>query len=93
MPTYKIAIAYDGSRFVGWQRQASGTSIQELIEGALRVHGSPVARTFDGIIELVGLLEACLADSPDVGGISGSRPPNPGGPPDGARPGPGLAFE
>jgi hypothetical protein len=62
-------------------------------EGALRVHGSPVARTFDGIIELVGLLEACLADSPDVGGISGSRPPNPGGPPDGARPGPGLAFE
>lgn len=62
-------------------------------EGALRVHGSPVARTFDGIIELVGLLEACLADSPDAGGISGSRPPNPGVPPDGARPGPGLAFD
>lgn len=36
MPTYKITIVYDGSRFVGWQRQASGTSIQELIEGALR---------------------------------------------------------
>ena len=62
-------------------------------EGALRVHGSPVARTFDGIIELVGLLEACLADSPDAGGISGTRPANPGGPPDGASPGPGLAFE
>jgi hypothetical protein len=62
-------------------------------EGALRVHGSSVARTFDGIIELVGLLEACLADSADVPGISGSRPRNPGGPPDGARPGPGLAFQ
>ena len=62
-------------------------------EGALRVHGSPVARTFDGIIELVGLLEACLADSPDLPGISGSRPPNSGWPPDSARPGPGLAFE
>jgi hypothetical protein len=62
-------------------------------EGALRVHGSPVARTFDGIIELVGLLEACLADSADVPGISGSPPRNPGGPPDGARPGPGLAFQ
>ena len=62
-------------------------------EGALRVHGSPVARTFDGIIELVGLLEACLADPPDLPGISGSWPPNPGVPPDGASPRPGLAFE
>jgi hypothetical protein len=62
-------------------------------EGALRVHGSPVARTFDGIIELVGLLEACIADSPDLPGTSGSRRPNSGGPPDGARPRPGLALE
>jgi hypothetical protein len=62
-------------------------------EGALRVHGSRVARTFDGIIELVGLLEACLADSPDLPGTSGSRRPNSGGPPDGARPGPDLALE
>jgi hypothetical protein len=62
-------------------------------EGALRVHGSPVARTFDGIIELVGLLEASLTESPDVPGVSGIGPGNPGGPPDGARPGPRLAFE
>jgi hypothetical protein len=62
-------------------------------EGALRVQGSPVARTFEGIIELVGLLEACVADQPDVPGVSGSRPPNPGDAPDGARPGTGLAFE
>jgi len=37
MPSFKITIAYDGGRFVGWQRQAAGTSVQGLIEDALRV--------------------------------------------------------
>jgi tRNA pseudouridine38-40 synthase len=37
VPTFKITIAYDGGRFVGWQRQAAGTSVQGLIEDALRV--------------------------------------------------------
>jgi tRNA pseudouridine38-40 synthase len=36
MPTFKITLAYDGAGFVGWQRQASGTSIQGLLEDALR---------------------------------------------------------
>ena len=36
MPTFKITLAYDGTQFVGWQRQASGTSIQGLLEDALR---------------------------------------------------------
>src|SRR5262245_63369047 len=36
MPTFKITLAYDGGPFVGWQRQAEGTSIQGLIEDALR---------------------------------------------------------
>jgi tRNA pseudouridine38-40 synthase len=36
MPTFKITLAYDGTAFVGWQRQASGTSIQGLVEDALR---------------------------------------------------------
>ncbi len=35
MPSFKITVAYDGTPFVGWQRQASGTSIQGLIEDAL----------------------------------------------------------
>ena len=35
MPTFKIILAYDGTQFVGWQRQASGTSIQGLLEDAL----------------------------------------------------------
>jgi len=34
--TFKIILAYDGSGFVGWQRQASGASIQGLLEDALR---------------------------------------------------------
>jgi tRNA pseudouridine38-40 synthase len=35
MSTFKITLAYDGTEFVGWQRQASGTSIQGLLEEAL----------------------------------------------------------
>ena len=36
MPSFKITIAYDGTDYVGWQRQANGVSIQALIEDALR---------------------------------------------------------
>ena len=35
MPTFKIILAYDGTNFVGWQRQASGVSVQGLVENAL----------------------------------------------------------
>jgi tRNA pseudouridine38-40 synthase len=35
MPTFKITLAYDGTDFVGWQRQASGLSIQGALEDAL----------------------------------------------------------
>ena len=44
MPSFKIIIAYDGGRFVGWQRQANGPSVQGLIEEALRgLDGGDVA--------------------------------------------------
>ena len=33
---FKITVAYDGTGYVGWQRQASGVSIQGLLEDALR---------------------------------------------------------
>ena len=36
MPSFKITVAYDGGPFVGWQRQENGTSVQGLIEDALR---------------------------------------------------------
>jgi tRNA pseudouridine38-40 synthase len=41
--TFKLTLAYDGTEFVGWQRQASGTSIQELLEQAFALlEGQPV---------------------------------------------------
>jgi tRNA pseudouridine38-40 synthase len=41
--TLKITLAYDGTRFVGWQRQAEGESIQGLLEDALaKFEGGPV---------------------------------------------------
>ena len=36
MNNYKIIIEYDGTNFVGWQRQENGLSIQELIEVAIQ---------------------------------------------------------
>ena len=35
MRTIKLTVAYDGTGYVGWQRQASGESIQGLLEDAL----------------------------------------------------------
>lgn len=43
MRNIKLTIAYDGTRFVGWQRQAEGESVQGLLEDALgRIEGSAV---------------------------------------------------
>ena len=36
MHNYKIVIEYDGTNFVGWQRQDNGISIQQLIEEAIQ---------------------------------------------------------
>jgi tRNA pseudouridine38-40 synthase len=44
VPTFKITLAYDGTGYVGWQRQAAGTSVQGLVEEALTdLDGHPVA--------------------------------------------------
>lgn len=41
--TLKLVLQYDGTDYVGWQRQASGTSIQGLLEDAIRpIEGSDV---------------------------------------------------
>jgi len=55
MRTLKLTLAYDGTRFVGWQRQAEGDSVQALLEtalarfegGAVTVHGA--GRTDAGV--------------------------------------------
>ena len=36
MPRFRISLAYEGTDFVGWQRQPAGTSVQGLLEDALR---------------------------------------------------------
>ena len=44
MRTHKLTVAYDGTEYVGWQRQAAGVSIQGCLEAALRdIEGAPVA--------------------------------------------------
>lgn len=49
MPHFKLTLSYDGTAFVGWQRQASGVSIQGLLEDALaEFDGCPVAVTGAG---------------------------------------------
>ncbi|HEY8351730.1 MAG TPA: tRNA pseudouridine(38-40) synthase TruA [Sphingomonadales bacterium] len=55
MPRYRITLEYDGSRFVGWQAQANGPSIQSAVEDAItrfcgetvRLHGA--GRTDAGV--------------------------------------------
>ena len=67
MPTFKLTLAYDGTNYVGWQRQAAGTSIQGLIEDALRrldgrdvvVHGA--GRT-DAGVHALGQVASCTLE-------------------------------
>ncbi|MSO53955.1 MAG: tRNA pseudouridine(38-40) synthase TruA [Rhodospirillales bacterium] len=46
MPRYKLTIEYDGSPFVGWQRQDNGLSIQAVIEDAVQRLSGAAATVF-----------------------------------------------
>jgi len=67
--TLKLTISYDGARFVGWQRQAAGVSIQGLLEDALaRFEGAPVAvhgagRTDAGVHALAQVASARMTSA------------------------------
>lgn len=72
MRTLKLTLAYDGTRFVGWQRQAEGDSIQAVLEDALsRFEGAAVTvfgagRTDAGVHALGQVAHArvtCLHDT------------------------------
>ena len=71
MRTLKLTLAYDGARFVGWQRQALGESVQGLLEAALEpfasaatVHGA--GRTDAGVHALGQVASVRIDDGPDV---------------------------
>ena len=67
MRTIKLTVAYDGTEFVGWQRQGKGISVQGLIEEALTaIDGAPVTlhgagRTDSGVHALGQVATARLA--------------------------------
>jgi len=45
MPRYKLTIEYDGTPFVGWQRQAGALSVQEALEAAIEKFSGEAVRT------------------------------------------------
>jgi len=73
--TLKLTLAYDGTRFVGWQRQAEGESIQGLLESALaRLEGAPVTvhgagRTDAGVHALGQVASVTVSFSHDPGTV------------------------
>lgn len=71
MRTFKLTLQYDGTNYVGWQRQDSGMSIQMLLEDAIApiersrvtVHGA--GRTDAGVHALAQVASVTLAASID----------------------------
>ena len=69
MRTIKLTVAYDGTEFVGWQRQGRGVSVQGLIEEALTaIDGAPVtlhgAGRTDSGVHAVGQVATARVTSP-----------------------------
>ncbi len=48
MRTLKLTIAYDGTNYVGWQRQVNGMSVQQVVEEAFAPLAGGVAPTVAG---------------------------------------------
>ena len=68
MRTLKLTLQYDGTAYVGWQRQAEGTSIQGLLESALvPLAGGPVtvhgAGRTDAGVHALGQVASVTLDS------------------------------
>ncbi len=72
MRTLRLTVAYDGGRFVGWQRQGEGESVQGLLEDALAnlegravtVHGA--GRTDAGVHALAQVASVSVACGHDT---------------------------
>jgi len=78
MPRYKLTLEYDGTGLVGWQRQASGLSVQEILETAVerfcgeavRLHGA--GRTDAGVHALAQVAHLDLPRETDPEEIRGA---------------------
>lgn len=78
MPRYKLTLEYDGTGLVGWQRQATGLSVQEILETAVerfcgeavRVHGA--GRTDAGVHALAQVAHLDLRRETDPEEIHGA---------------------
>jgi tRNA pseudouridine38-40 synthase len=85
MRNLKATIQYDGTDYVGWQRQATGISIQALLEDALDpIEGSPVVvhgagRTDAGVHALAQVatfaLNAAIEPATLARALNGVLPP------------------
>src|SRR5919106_21040 len=68
MRTLKFAVQYDGTDYVGWQRQPAGVAIQQLLEDALApiehglttIHGA--GRTDAGVHALAQVASAAVVN-------------------------------
>jgi len=73
--TVKLVLAYDGTGYVGWQRQATGVSIQALVERAIEpVEGRAVnvfgaGRTDAGVHAVGQVASVKLSTSIDVAAL------------------------
>lgn len=84
MRTLKIVIAYDGTRYHGWQRQLNGLSVQQVLEEAVgRIAGRPATvigsgRTDAGVHALAQVAhfrtESVLAEANLLKGINSVLP-------------------
>lgn len=72
MPRYKLTIEYDGTGFVGWQRQTNGLSIQQALEEAILAFSGEDART-----QTAGRTDAGVHALAQVAHVDLSRPWDP----------------
>ncbi len=78
MPRYKLTIEYQGTGFVGWQRQENGIAIQQLIEEAFhgfcgeKVLAYGMGRTDSGVHALGMVAHVDLQDAQDPEVIKGA---------------------